>query len=69
MRLWRPSGVCRGGVSVSVPDAAIGSSLPDVLGDRSIEGAVGNLAVWIDNLNWRVERLLALSDSVWVGAP
>lgn len=37
----------------------------DVLGSAAVEGAAGNLAIWIDNLNWRVDQLLVLSDSVW----
>ena len=37
----------------------------EVLGSAAVEGAVGNLAIWIDNLNWRVDQLLLLSDSVW----
>ena len=37
-----------------------------LLSSRTLEGAVGNLAVWVDNLNRRVDRLIALSDSVWV---
>jgi len=40
-------------------------SVREVLQSRSLEGAVGNLAVWTANLNRRVDRLLLLSDSVW----
>ena len=32
---------------------------------EELEGAVGNLADWADNLNRRVDRLLTLHDSVW----
>ncbi|HSM03966.1 MAG TPA: hypothetical protein VK858_05070 [Longimicrobiales bacterium] len=32
---------------------------------EELEGAVGNLAVWADNLNRRVDRLLTLHDAVW----
>lgn len=37
-----------------------------VLRSPGLEGAVGNLAVWVDNLNTRVDQLVVLSDSVWV---
>lgn len=59
--MWRIIGERRARV-IDVPVRVM-----DVLADRTIEGAVGNLAVWIDRLNRRVERLVALSDSVWVG--
>lgn len=36
-----------------------------VLTDQGLEGAVGNLAVWVDNLNVRVAHLVELTDSVW----
>lgn len=40
--------------------------LGSVLRSHNLEGAVGNLAVWVDNLNRRVDQLMLLSDSVWV---
>jgi hypothetical protein len=36
-----------------------------VLSSGALEGAVGNLAVWVDNLNRQLDRLTVLSDSVW----
>lgn len=39
-----------------------------ILTSPSLEGAVGNLAVWVDNLDRRVDQLLTLSDSLWVGS-
>lgn len=37
-----------------------------VLSNPDLEGAIGNLAVWTDNLNRHVDRLMMLSDSVWL---
>ena len=39
--------------------------LDRIMTSPDLEGAVGNLAVWTDNLNSRVDGLLALHDSVW----
>lgn len=36
-----------------------------ILRSSDLEGAVGNLLVWTDNVNVRIDRLLAQSDSVW----
>lgn len=36
-----------------------------VLSSARLEGAVGNLSVWVDNLNRRLEQIVSLSDSAW----
>lgn len=40
-----------------------------VLSSSGLEGAVGNLLVWVDNLNASVDRLVELSDAVWPPEP
>ncbi|MEM7415853.1 MAG: hypothetical protein AAF389_10185 [Gemmatimonadota bacterium] len=40
-----------------------------VLSSPGLEGAVGNLLVWVDNLNTSVDRLVDLSNAVWAPPP
>ena len=37
-----------------------------ILTSSALEGAVGNLLVWVDNLNRHIDQLVELTDAVWV---